>query len=268
MGLSITDRSPVFKQFATTREFLGDRATLTENTLAEKWDSRFKEFYDGQIVTKRLTDAVLSLKCHEQGPLRQRLKSVLGGDLSPNFEPSQAKDIFYELELAADFCASGFTTTLREPDIAIADCGLQDQYGVACKYPSSESQIHAHLSKGYSQLTRQSMRGFVAIGFDLLIFKEIGKFIDFRQGHRAPLDVMQGCMNEAMTNLVTDRAEKYPSEAPIDGALFTLRASGIYGAPAQLTTVTAVTIQCDSKNPMAVDIGHIHKTLRSLCNVP
>lgn len=259
LKLTIFDASPVSSYLATTREFLADHKKLGDDAIAKKWDPRFKEFYDGQIVTKRLTAAALSLQ--GQAPLRGRLNTVLGGDLGPNFEPDHAKDIFYELELAADFANAGFTITLREPDIAISGCGLTAQYGIACKYPSSAKQIHSHLSKGYSQLTKQNLSGFVAIGFDLLVFKDFANFTDFRQSVRHPLDVMQSAVDSAMTNLIEDRAEKYPSEDPIDGALFTLRASGIYGDPAQLTTVTAITMQCDSDNPMFSDIGLIHKQL-------
>ena len=79
---------------------------------------------------------------------------------------------------------------------------------------------------------------------------------------------MQSAVDSAMENLIADRAEKYPSEDPIDGALFTLRASGIYGDPPQLTTVTAITMQCDSANPMFADIGLIHKQLQTIANKP
>lgn len=266
LNLTISDASPVAAYFATTREFLTDRQRLDDDAIAKKWDPRFKAFYDGQIVTKRLTGAAISLQ--DQTPLRGRLKTVLGGDIGPNSEPDHAKDIFYELELAADFADAGFTVTLREPDIAICGCGLQEQYGVACKYPSSEKQIHSHLSKGYSQLTKQNLAGFVAIGFDLLVFKDFASFVDFRQGDRHPLDVMQSAMDSAMTNLVADRAGKYPSEDPIDGALCTLRASGIYGTPAQLTTVTAITMQCDSANPMFAAIALIQRQLQTIANGP
>ncbi len=266
LNLKVSDESLVHSQLTTSREFLTDRKMLTEDTVDKKWGPRFKEFYDAQIVTKRLTSAALSLQ--NQDSLRSRLKTVLSGDLSPNFEPDHAKDIFYELELAADFTNAGFMTILREPDIAISGCGLKDQYGVACKYPSSSKQIHAHLSKGYSQLTRQNMNGFVAIGFDLLVFKEFAKFTDFRQSQQHPLDIMQSAVNNAMTNLIKDRADNYPSEDPIDGALFTLRASGIYGNPAQLTTVTAITMQCDSENPMFADIELIYKQLQTITNRP
>ena len=266
LNLNIPDASPLAPYFATTREFLNDRQELDEKALVGKWNLCFPAFYDGQIVTKRLSSAALLLQ--NQTALRGRLKTVLAGDLGPNSDPDHAKDIFYELELAADFSDAGLTVTLREPDIAISGCGLTAQYGVACKYPSSEKQIHSHLSKGYSQLTKQNLAGFVAIGFDLLVFGDFPGFVDFRQGNRHPLDVMQSAMNSAMMDFVNDRRQNYPSEDPIDGALFTLRASGIYGAPAQLTTVTAITMQCESANPMFADIARIRQQLQTIANKP
>jgi hypothetical protein len=262
LSLPVSAASPVAFHLSTTREFLSDELSLSADELTAKWDPRFKSFYEGQIVTKRLVDAALAVR--GQPSLRSRLKSVLGEDLSLASDPNYAKDIFYELELAADFKNAGFAVELREPDVAISGCGLSDQYGVACKYPSSQKQIHAHLSKGYRQLTNQKLAGFVAIGFDQLVFGDFAAYTDFRQSTRHPLEVMQSAMDSAMANLVKDRADKYPSEPPVDGALCTLRASGIYGEPARLTTVTAISMQCDSANPMVPDIAMIHRQLCSM----
>ena len=60
--VKLADDSPIKKDFDTTREFLNDRKTREQAVLMEKWNPRFKEFYHGSIVVKRLIDAVVTLK--------------------------------------------------------------------------------------------------------------------------------------------------------------------------------------------------------------
>src|SRR5437868_716907 len=84
LGVKFADDSPIKKDFDTTRQFLADKQALAEAELLAKWNPCFKEFYHAQIVTKRLTDAVVKLK--DQIRLKSRLKKVLGGSLTQNFE--------------------------------------------------------------------------------------------------------------------------------------------------------------------------------------
>ena len=73
---------------------------------------------------RRLTETVVALRDQPPAALRKRLKQVLAGPLTQDFSPEQAKDFFYELELAADFKRAGFAVSLREPDIVISGNGL------------------------------------------------------------------------------------------------------------------------------------------------
>lgn len=255
LGITVAPDCTIGAQLQLIRDFLHDRETLPEKEWLPKWNPRFDEFYRTQIAVMRITDAVAEFKDHPLGPLRKLLTQILGGSITQDFQPDQAKDYFYELWLGGILSESGFSVELREPDLVIGGNGLSEPLAVACKYPSKPQQIHDHFSKGYSQIRKQGMRGCVAIGLDLMVFKDMAKFMDFRQGDRHPLDVMQQAVNEATTGLVKDRAEKYPAEEPIDGAVFTLSAGGIYGSPAGLTFVTALTLQCDANNPRFSDIG-------------
>jgi hypothetical protein len=168
LGVKLADDSPIKKDFDTTQEFLNDRKSLDEAALMEKWNPRFNEFYHAQIVIKRLTDAVVTLK--DQNRLRSRLKQVLGGSLTQDFVPDASKDYFYELEMAALWKDRGFTVELAEPDVVVSGNGLSAPVGLACKYPSSWDQIHSHVSKGYMQITRHEYEGLVCIGLDQLVF--------------------------------------------------------------------------------------------------
>ncbi len=210
---------------------------------------------------ERLTEAVVALSDQPAGALRKRLRQVLSGSLTQDFSPEQAKDYFYELEIATIFKRSGFAVALREPDVVVSGNGLARELGMACKYPSSEAQIHEHLSKGYRQLANQNMDGCVVIGLDIIVFRaafdSAPKFLDFRQGDKHPLQVAQTLVNDAMKSLVVQRAEDYPSERPIDGAILTLNMWGIWEKPAGLTSVTAWAVQCDAQNPRFRDIGRL-----------
>jgi hypothetical protein len=261
LGVKLAEDSPIKKDFDTTREFLHDRKTLAESVWSPKWTPRFKDFYHAQIVVFRLTDAVAILQ--DQKKLRSRLKQVLGGSLTQNFEPEAAKDHFYELEMAALWKECGFTVELEEPDVVVSGNGLSEPLGVACKYPSGLSSLHEHISKGYKQITRHGYEGLVTIGLDQLVFKGMSNFMDFRQGDRPPLEVMEQATLKAMTNLVELRAKDYPSEEPIDGAMITMSACGIYREPPGLTRCRYVTLQCDDGNPRKADVGILYQAMRS-----
>jgi hypothetical protein len=264
LGVKLADDSPIKKDFDTTRAFLHDKKTLDESVWLPKWDPRFKEFYHAQIVVFRLTEAVAILQ--EQKKLKSRLKQVLGGSLTQNFEPEAAKDYFYELEMAALWKECGFTVELEEPDVVVSGNGLSASVGVACKYPSGPSSLHEHISKGYKQITKHGYEGLVTIGLDQLFFKGMSNFMDFRQGNKPPLEVMKRATSEAMKNLVALRAEDYPSEEPIDGAMITMSACGIYGKPAGLTRCRHVTLQCDDGNPRKADFDILYQAMLSVAS--
>lgn len=264
LGVKLAEDSPIRKDFDTTREFLHDRRTLEESQWMEKWSPRFKEFYHAQIVVHRLTQAVVVLK--DQNKLKSRLKQVLGGSLTQDFEPDAAKDYFYELEMAALWKECGFSVDLAEPDVVVSGNGLSAPLGVACKYPSGLGSLHEHISKGYKQITRHGYDGLVAIGLDQLVFKGMSNFMDFRQNGKPPLEILKRATTEAMENLVALRDRDYPAEKPIDGAMITMSAIGIYGNPAGLTSVRHITLQCDHDNPRYSDFSALYAGMGSQCS--
>jgi hypothetical protein len=70
-------------------------------------------------------------------------------------------------------------------------------------------------------------------------------------------------MNQEMNILVPERAQKYPSELPLDGAILSFNVWGVFGKPTGLTEVTAWTIQCDEDNPIKKDINVIVDAMQS-----
>ncbi len=263
LGVRMEQTSLLGAQFALARKFLDDRKARPEDECCRAWGARFKEWHDAMIVVKRMTDACLTLAgAVPDGALAKLLRVVCKGSLTQDFEPDQAKDFFYELELASRFTKSGFSVSLDEPDIVISGNGLSGPVGIACKYPSSEKQMHPHISKGYRQIAKQGVAGAVAIGLDQIVFHEMAHFIDFREGGQEPQAVLQDYLRRAITDLVKKREDLYPSEDPINGCILTLWAYGVYGIPVQMTLVGAAQLQCDVANPRLHDFNTICQQLR------
>ncbi len=260
LNVRLAPDSPVASQLTTVRQFMSDRERMSEMDLAVKWtEGDFQPFYDAVIVVGRLTGAVARLRT-QPGQLRTRLRQVLSGSLTQDFVPQQAKDYFYELEIAATLLRAGFDVRLREPDIVVSGNGLSRELGLACKYPSREAQLHDHISKGYRQISDQALEGCVVMGLDAIVFNTIfqsrPKCLDFRQGTRHPLDVTNDQTAHAVKVLLQQR-DDYPSERPLDGAILTLSMWGLWGKPAGFISVTSWTIQCDATNPILPDVERI-----------
>lgn len=271
LKLSMPEGSDINMQYQTVRTFLADQSSLSPEALSAKWSNGdFKRLYDAAIVIFRLARAVGELQRQPQKRLRDTLATVLSGSITQDFIPSQAKDFFYELDLAYRLQRAGFSVTLREPDVVVTGNGLSREIGIACKYPSSMKQIHAHISKGYKQLTGQRLSGVVALGMDLLIFLRIfdrpPHFLDFRGNPKHPLTIAQRNLDDEMVKLTSERPVKYPSECPLDGALLSLDVWGAYGNPAGITEVTAWTFQCDEGNALYYDLCTITKSLSAAFN--
>jgi hypothetical protein len=271
-NVRIAKDAAITPQMEIVREFLKDTERMEPPALVAKWMERdFKAFYDATIVVHRLTAAVVSLGDNPI-PLRSRLNQVLSGPLTQDFSPQQAKDFFYELEIAAALKNAGFAVALREPDVVVSGGGLTQAIGLACKYPSSEGQIHEHISKGYRQIAKQDMTGCVVLGLDLIIFRAVfdspPRFLDFRQSTRHPRDVANQLMGDAMTSLVTQRSKDYPAEKPLDGAILTFSSWGMFGQPAGFTSLTAWSVQCELKNPIRPDLERIVDRARALDTEP
>ncbi len=269
LNVRIGDDAPVAPQLATVRRFHADHAALSEEALLGKWkNERFREFHDAAIVVHRLTEAVAALRDQPRGELRKRLKQVLSGTLTQDFSPQQAKDFLFELEVAHLLQKAGFTVALQEPDVVISGNELSVELGMACKYPSSEAQIHEHVSKGYRQIDNQNLAGCVVIGLELIVFKATfdspPKFLDFNQGGRPPQEVADECVSSAICNLVKQRTEDYPSERPIDGLIVTLSMWGAYGSPAALTGVSSWAVQCQEDNERLSDIRRVVEAAKAV----
>lgn len=266
IGLTMPVGSPHTNQYNTSKEFLDDERAMTQTQLLAKWqNAKFEEVFRSAIGITRLSRAAYTLRAHPG--LKSILKIVLTDTITQDFAPNQAKDYFYELEVATILTKAGFKVDLKEPDVVVHGNGLSRPIGIACKYPSSRKQIHGHISKGYKQLTGQNLPGFVAFGMDLIVFgeafKEPPKYLDFNQHPEPPITVAKGHLTREIMELVPERRDKYPAELPLDGAMLSFNLWGLYRNPPEITEVTAWSLQCDEKNSIRSDMVKIKAAIEN-----
>ena len=267
LKINQADDAPTAVQIKVVREFFKDRSSLAEEQLLAKWNRRFREFYNAQIAVRRLSSAVAELVSKQKAQLAKYLRIILSGGISQGGSPEQARDYLYELWLAGALSEAGFTVLLEEPDIVVEGNGLSQKIGIACKYPSSEKQIHAHLSKGYSQLSRHKLPGFVVLGIDQIVVEKANlgsRFVDFNQGEKNPVEVLSDHASSELVRIVKERPEKFPSEVPADELVVTVTLGGHYGSPAKLTMITGTAIHCTSTSPIFSDTQTLVACLGSL----
>lgn len=264
LGIIISDACLVKAQLDLTREFLHDFHSHTPRELLRIWEPRFDEFFQSMVVVIRLTEAVAELHRKANAQLKRRLKIVLGGSLVQNFSPDQAKDIFYEIELAAAISKAGFSVDLREPDIVVSGNGLSQALGIACKMPSSHKQVHEHISKGYRQITSSVGNGVVSLAMEQLVFSSVCPYLHFGDGAANPIIQAQQYLKKEVDTIVNTRKEQFPSEDQIDGLVLTLFLAGAYGKPAGIVMLRQITLQCVKSNPMLGDLQKIEVALRKL----
>ena len=267
-GIKIKVATPIGRDLALMRDFLHDAPGENGDQWVKQRESTFHDFFQAAISARRLAESVVELQGQPRGELRERLDTILSGSITQDFQPTPAKDKLYELEMALAFKRAGFDVALREPDIAISGNGLSRQLGVACKYLASLGSIHEHISKGYQQITRQNLDGFVAVGLDVYIMKQafadkIPKFLDFRDGPN-PLKTTLDLMTSFMANLVVERDRDYPSEKALDGALTSLTLWGIAEKRARPIGVHAWALQAGPKNPLLNDMQVVQTAMQGL----
>ncbi|GAA4440310.1 hypothetical protein [Bremerella cremea] len=257
--IKLADDAPTVVQLNVVREFLKDQSSLKEEQLLIKWNPRFREFYEAQIAIGRLSGVIAELVEKQRAQLAKYLKIILGGGISQGGHPEQARDYFYELWLASVLSEANFTVSLEEPDIVVEGNGLTKKIGIACKYPSSEKQIHAHLSKGYSQLEKHNLPGFVALGIDQIVIEQanLKRYVDFNQGAGNPVDVLSAHASSEVKRIVEERPTTFPSEVPADEVVVTITLGGHYGTPAKLTVATGTAIHCTSTSQINSDMQKI-----------
>jgi len=264
MNLKMGDGCPLKQEADMIRESYDDKESLRYEEREAKWQPRLENLYLARVALEWFAEATETLKALPG--IRLILKRVLAGSITQDFEPSRAKDALYELELAATLKLAGFQVELREPDIVASGNGLNKPLAIACKYPSSRQQLHAHISKGYQQIAGQDLDGAVAIGLDLIIAKETGLkgWLDFRLSNEPPLDILERRLALAITDLETERQRDYPSERQLDGLIMTMTIAGFYGEPVGIAFLETIYLGCRKGNPLADDLTVVVQGIKAI----
>ena len=258
IGVPIPPKSPILRYLEVVREFLDDHAASPEKA-AEKWkEYDFHDWYKAMIAVDVLTSAVAGVGPQPPKEFRDQVAIVVAHDISQDFEPSQSKDFLYELQVATWFRKMGFEVELAEPDVRIRGGGLTGDFGLACKYPSSEKKLNQRISEGYDQIEQQKIPGIVAIGMDLLVCEGMSRFIEFPNDEVGAVGVVARELGHRVERVIRQRAG-VPGRKPLDGALFTLHMGGHVKNPGRLQTLTQFTFQCDEDSPLMQQIGIIYQ---------
>src|ERR1035437_4106100 len=99
---------------------------------------------------------------------RPRVLELISGRPLPQTEKEQSKarDIQFELFIAASCRASGYLVEPKEPDVLVrGECG---DFGIAAKRPKSPKTLERHIRKGSHQINDSGMPGILAIELSLI----------------------------------------------------------------------------------------------------
>lgn len=160
------------------------RSVDRERALLEVWD-RPETYYalaDGAAFG-RVWAALREWPSHRVP--RQELKKVLGGPLVPTSETpdsTEARNLFVELELAADLIEKG----IRVSGFGDVRFDFEDvEFAVQCKRPFSAGNLRLNTEKAASQLTTDfegaAQRGFIALAIDKVMDLDHG-IVEARDG--------------------------------------------------------------------------------------
>jgi hypothetical protein len=99
---------------------------------------------------------------------RSRVLQLISGQTLPQTEKEQSKarDIQFELFVAARCRASGYSVEPKEPDILVRD--EFGDFGIAAKRPKSPKTLEHHVRKGSHQIDGSGMPGILAIDLSLI----------------------------------------------------------------------------------------------------
>lgn len=143
-------------------------ATLLDNIIKNYSNENTPFEVFNAIFVLRLHEAISSLK--DQQDKNKFLKLLLKGSLDFfDREPSSAKNILFELEIAKKLSKKFENIAFAEPDILVKfDDGIN--VGIACKKVVSENNLENQLSKGIKQIKGKELEfGMVAFNIDNLV---------------------------------------------------------------------------------------------------
>ena len=163
-GISPTANSRVTKYRKIIEEF-------TSKATAGKLPNHFDWilFHQALCEISQLTTIVEALL---QPPIlhewSSRLAQLVSGQVLPQSETEQsgARDLQFELNIAAHCRTAGYIVEPKEPDVLVRDS--EKVFGIAAKRPKSPKTLERHIRKANKQIQSSGMDGLVAIDLSLI----------------------------------------------------------------------------------------------------
>ena len=146
------------------------RAVLSNNITPELSPDVLRQ---GFLETADLVIAVDQLSREPQDPLwKEKLKMAIGGQGLPQQEgeESPARDIQFELTIAAMCRVAGLSVTLAEPDVVVT--GMPFRFGVAAKRLKSFGSLEQHIRKARRQIVGAGLDGIIALDISSSVHQE------------------------------------------------------------------------------------------------
>jgi len=127
------------------------------------WHRSLNELEDLDLITSNLTrePAVAGWE--------RAVDQMLSGGTrrTDEVKHSRARDIQFELVLAAMWRQAGYGVELLEPDVVVTS--TNPQFGIAAKRPRTVSNLTANIRKANSQIARSGRPGIIAIDLTCLL---------------------------------------------------------------------------------------------------
>ncbi len=121
----------------------------------------------GTRDVRELTFICDKLVPKDRAKVRTALPDLLSGSITGEGRNQTARNLQFELFIAAQLAHSGFTVTLEEPDMVFVHEGTS--LAVAAKRVVSGRQVVSRVREGVQQLARVGDGGLIALSLDRLI---------------------------------------------------------------------------------------------------
>ena len=163
-GISPTTNSRITKYRKCIEEF-------TTKAMAGELPAHFDWILFHQALCeisqlKTIVEALLHVPISHEWT--SRLAELVSGHVLPQSEAEQsrARDLQFELNVAAHCRAAGYVVEPKEPDVLVRSS--KEAFGIAVKRPKSPKTLERHIRKASKQIQRSGMDGLVAIDLSLI----------------------------------------------------------------------------------------------------
>jgi hypothetical protein len=183
--------------------------------------------------------------------MKQLLHDALAGAVLPHQDRNpSARNIQFQLYIAALFEFSGLPVGLAEPDI-IFEC-TSSKYGIAAKRILSRTQLDRRLKEGKSQLDKAGLKGIIAVCFDRLLPQKAARAI-----YSSEEGIEKSAKRTLQKILVRERRKilSILDEPSVLGIIASLAVPGVYKAANLRFSLSSAVIPSWAAKPEAATLA-------------